>query len=135
MKEPVIIEVTATDETFALTNETKVRAVVVDEKGTRKELQLEQVLGKDGLYTARFVPNQYGEYTVTATGTLAGENLGKQQALFEVKPLFCRVQRCSTECTVTNKPRKYEWWQITIPLTKQANWSIRFRWLRVQPQK
>ncbi len=88
LKEPVIIEVTVTDETFALTNEAKVRAVVVDEKGTRKELQLEQVLGKDGLYTARFVPNQYGEYTVTATGTLAGENLGKQQALFEVKPSF-----------------------------------------------
>ncbi|MYG00436.1 hypothetical protein F4212_15075 [Candidatus Poribacteria bacterium] len=88
LKEPVIIEVTVTDETYALTNDAKVRAVVVDEKGTRKELQLEQVLGKDGLYTARFVPNQYGEYTVTATGTLGGENLGKQQALFEVKPSY-----------------------------------------------
>ena len=53
-----------------------------------KELTLEQVLGKDGLYTARFIPNRNGDYTVTATGTLAGEDLGKQQALFEVKPSF-----------------------------------------------
>lgn len=88
LKEPVIIEVTATDETFSLTNDAKIRAVVVDEKGARKELQLEQVLGKDGLYTARYVPNQYGEYTVTATGTLEGKSLGKQQALFEVKPSY-----------------------------------------------
>ena len=88
LKEPVVIEVTATDETFALTNDAKLRAVVVDEKGTRKELQLEQVLGRDGLYTARFVPNQHGEYTVTAMGTLDGEDLGKQQALFEVKPSY-----------------------------------------------
>ncbi len=88
LKEPVVIEVTATDKTFTVTNDAKLRAIVVDEKGTRKELQLEQVLGKDGLYTARFIPSQYGEYTVTATGTLDGENLGKQQALFEVKPSF-----------------------------------------------
>ena len=88
LKEPVVIEVTATDNTFTVTNAAKLRAIVVDEKGTRKELQLEQVLGKDGLYTARFIPSQYGEYTVTATGTLDGENLGKQQALFEVKPSF-----------------------------------------------
>ena len=88
LKEPVVIEVTATDNTFTVTNNAKLRAIVVDEKGTRKELQLEQVLGKDGLYTARFIPSQYGEYTVTATGTLDGENLGKQQALFEVKPSF-----------------------------------------------
>lgn len=87
-KEPVVIEVTATDKTFTVTNDAKLRAIVVDEKGIRKELQLEQVLGKDGLYTARIIPSQYGEYTVTATGTLDGENLGKQQALFEVKPSF-----------------------------------------------
>ncbi len=85
LKEPVNIEVTATDENFELTNDAKLRAIVVDENGTRKELQLEQVLGKDGQYTARLVPGQYGEYTVTATGTLNGENLGKQQAIFEVK--------------------------------------------------
>lgn len=88
LKEPVVIEATATDKTFTVTNNAKLRAIVVDENGTRKELQLEQVLGKDGLYTARFVPGQYGEYTVTATGTLDGEDLGKQQALFEVKPSF-----------------------------------------------
>ncbi|MDE0482280.1 MAG: hypothetical protein OXI67_06875 [Candidatus Poribacteria bacterium] len=88
LKEPVVIEVTAMDKTFTLTNDAKLRAILVDETGTRKELQLEQVLGKDGLYTARFIPNRYGEYTVTATGTLNGENLGKQQGLFEVKSSY-----------------------------------------------
>ena len=88
LKETVVIEVTATDEQFQLTNNAKIRAIVVDEAGKRKELKLEQVLGKDGLYTARFIPNQYGEYTVTATGTLAGENLGEQQTLFEVKASY-----------------------------------------------
>ncbi len=88
LKEPVVIEVTAMDKTFTLTNDAKLRAILVDETGARKELQLEQVLGKDGLYTARFIPNRYGEYTVTATGALNGENLGKQQGLFEVKPSY-----------------------------------------------
>ena len=88
LKEPVVIEVTATDQQFQLTNNAKVRAIVVDEAGKRKELKLEQILGKDGLYTARFIPNQYGEYTVTATGTLAGGNLGDQQTLFEVKASY-----------------------------------------------
>ena len=88
LKEPVVIEVTAMDKNFALTNKAKIRAIVVDDTGNRKELTLEQVLGKDGLYTARFIPNRNGDYTVTATGTLAGEDLGKQQALFEVKPSF-----------------------------------------------
>ena len=88
LKEPVVIEVTATDQQFQLTNNAKIRAIVVDETGKRKELKLEQVLGKDGLYTARFIPNQYGEYTVTATGTLGSENLGEQQTLFEVKASY-----------------------------------------------
>ena len=88
LKEPVVIEVTATDQQFQLTNNAKIRAIVVDEAGKHKELKLEQVLGKDGLYTGRFIPNQYGEYTVTATGTLAGENLGEQQTLFEVKASY-----------------------------------------------
>ncbi|MCE2402593.1 hypothetical protein J4G08_17140 [Candidatus Poribacteria bacterium] len=88
LKEPVVIEVTAMDKTFELTNKAKLRAIIVDETGTRTELPLEQVLGKDGLYTARFIPGRFGEYTVTATGTLNGENLGKQQALFEVKPSY-----------------------------------------------
>ena len=88
LKEPVVIEVTAMDKAFALTNKAKVRTIIVDKTGTRKELQLEQVLGTDGLYTARFIPGEYGEYTVTATGTLNGEDLGKQQAIFEVKPSY-----------------------------------------------
>ena len=88
LKEPVIIEVTATDLQFELTNNAKLRAIVVDETGKRKELKLEQVLGKDGLYTARFIPNRYGEYTVTATGTLDGKNLGEQQSLFEAKTSY-----------------------------------------------
>ena len=88
LKEPVVVEVTATDKKFQLTNNAKIRALVANEAGKRKELKLEQVLGKDGLYTARFIPNQYGEYTVTATGTLAGENLGEQQTLFEVKTSY-----------------------------------------------
>lgn len=88
LKEPVIIEVTATDPQFELTNNAKLRAIVVDETGKRKEMKLEQVLGKDGFYTARFIPNRYGEYTVTATGTLDGENLGEQQSLFEVKTSY-----------------------------------------------
>ena len=88
LKEPVVIEVTATDQQFQLTNNAKIRAVVLDETGKRRELKLEQVLGKDGRYTARFIPNRYGEYTVTATGTLNGENLGEQQTLFEVKTSY-----------------------------------------------
>ena len=88
LKEPVVIEVTATDPEFQPTNNAKIRAVVLDESGKRRELKLEQVLGKDGLYTARFIPNRYGEYTVTATGTLNGETLGEQQTLFEVKTSY-----------------------------------------------
>ena len=88
LKEPVVIEVTATDPQFQLTNNAKIRAIIVDEAGKRRELKLEQVLGKDGLYTARFIPNRYGEYTVTATGTLGSENLGEQQTLFEVKTSY-----------------------------------------------
>ena len=88
LKEPVVIEVTATDGEFELTNQAKLRAVLVDEIGKRKELRLEQVLGEDGLYSARFIPNRYGEYTVTATGTLNGESLGEQQSLFEVKTSY-----------------------------------------------
>lgn len=88
LKEPVVIEVTATDQQFQLTNNAKIRAVVIDEAGKRKELRLEQVLGEDGRYTAHFIPNRYGEYTVTAAGTLDGENLGEQQTLFEVKASY-----------------------------------------------
>ncbi len=88
LKEPIVIEVTATDPQFQLTNNAKIRAVVLDEAGKRRELKLEQVLGKDGRYTARFIPNRYGEYTITATGTLGSENLGEQQTLFEVKTSY-----------------------------------------------
>ncbi len=85
LKEPVVIEVTATDKQFEVTNKAKLRAVIVDETGKRRELPFEQVLGRDGYYTARFIPTRYGEYNVTATGTLNGENLGEQQRLFDVK--------------------------------------------------
>ncbi len=88
LKEPVVIEVTATDKQFELTNQAKLRAVIVDETGKRKEIRLEQVLGRDGLYSARFIPNRYGEYTLTATGTLDGESLGEQQSLFDVKTSY-----------------------------------------------
>ena len=100
LKEPVVIEGTATDQQFQLTNNAKIRAIVVDETGKRKELKLEQILGKDGLYTARFIPNQYGEYTVTATGTLAGENLGEQQTLFEVKASYAEFSNAELNATL-----------------------------------
>ena len=100
LKEPVVIEVTATDQQFQLTNNAKIRAIVVDEAGKRKELKLEQVLGEDGLYTARFIPNQYGEYTVTATGTLAGESLGEQQTLFEVKASYAEFSNAELNLTL-----------------------------------
>lgn len=100
LKEPVVIEVTATDQQFQLTNNAKIRAIIVDEAGKRKELKLEQVLGEDGLYTARFIPNQYGEYTVTATGTLAGENLGEQQTLFEVKTSYAEFSNAELNVTL-----------------------------------
>ena len=60
-----------------------------------RELVLEQELGKDGQYNARFIPSRYGEYTITATGTLNGEALGKQQALFEVKPSYAEFSDAS----------------------------------------
>ncbi len=88
LKEPVVIQVTATDRRFEPTNQARLRAVLIDETGKRKEIRLEPVLGEDGLYSARFIPNRYGEYTVTATGTLNGEALGEQQTLFEVKPSY-----------------------------------------------
>ena len=88
LKEPVVIQVTATDRRFEPTNQARLRAVLIDETGKRKEIRLEPVLGEDGLYSARFIPNRYGEYTVTATGTLNGESLGEQQTLFEVKPSY-----------------------------------------------
>ena len=88
LKEPVVIQVTATDRRFEPTNQARLRAVLIDETGKRKEIRFEPVLGEDGLYSARFIPNRYGEYTVTATGTLNGESLGEQQTLFEVKPSY-----------------------------------------------
>lgn len=100
LKEPVVIEVTATDPEFQLTNNAKIRAVVLDESGKRRAFKLEQMLGEDGLYTARFIPNRYGEYTVTATGTLNGENLGEQQTLFEVKTSYAEFSNAELNVTL-----------------------------------
>ena len=100
LKEPVIIEVTATNPQFELTNNAKLRAIVVDERGKRKEMKLEQVLGKDGFYTVRFIPNRYGEYTVTATGTLNGESLGEQQSLFEVKTSYAEFSKAELNASL-----------------------------------
>ncbi len=95
LKEPVVIEVTATDKQFELTNKAKLRTVIVDETGKRNELPLEQVLGRDGYYTGRFIPTRYGEYTVTATGTLDGERLGEQQGLFDVKTSYAEFSNAA----------------------------------------
>ena len=65
--------------------------MVLDESGKRRELKLEQVLGKEGLYTARFIPNRYGEYTLTATGTLDGEKLRRTTDPFRGKNILRRI--------------------------------------------
>ena len=84
LKEAVIINATAYDHQFELTNQAKVRVIITDDKGRKRELPLEQVLGQDGLYTARFIPPRYGEYRVTLVGALGGKSLGDQSGLFEV---------------------------------------------------
>ena len=56
LKEAVIINATAYDHQFELTNRAKIRVIITDENGRKRELSLEQVLGQDGLYTARFIP-------------------------------------------------------------------------------
>jgi uncharacterized membrane protein len=84
LKEAVIINATAYNHQFELTDQAKVRAVITDENGRKRELSLEQVLGQDGLYTARFIPPRRGEYRVTLVGTLGGKSLGEQSGLFEV---------------------------------------------------
>ena len=84
LKETVIINATAYDHQFELTNQAKIRAIITDENGRKRELSLEQVLGQDGLYTARFIPPRRGEYRVTLVGTLGGKSLGEQSGLFEV---------------------------------------------------
>lgn len=84
LKEAVIINATAYDHQFELTNQAKIRAIITDENGRKREISLEQVLGQDGLYTARFIPPRYGEYRVTLVGALGGKSLGEQSGLFEV---------------------------------------------------
>ena len=84
LKETVIINATAYDHQFELTNQAKIRAIITDENGRKRELSLEQVLGQDGLYTARFIPPRRGEYRVTLVGKLGGKSLGEQSGLFEV---------------------------------------------------
>ena len=84
LKEAVIINATAYNHQFELTNQAKVRAIITDENGRKRELTLEQVLGQEGLYTARFSPPRRGEYRVTLVGELGGKSLGEQSGLFEV---------------------------------------------------
>ena len=84
LKEAVNINATAYNHQFELTNQAKVRAIITDENGRKRELSLEQVLGQDGLYTARFIPPRRGEYRVTLVGALGGKSLGEQSGLFEV---------------------------------------------------
>ncbi len=84
LKEAVIINATAYNHQFELTNQAKIRAIITDENGRKRELPLEQVLGQEGLYTARFIPPRYGEYRVTLVGTLGSTSLGEQSGLFEV---------------------------------------------------
>ena len=84
LKEAVNINATAYNHQFELTNQAKVRVIITDENGRKRELPLEQVLGQEGLYTARFIPPRRGEYRVTLIGTLGGKSLGEQSGLFEV---------------------------------------------------
>ena len=84
LKETVIINASTYNHQFELTNQAKVRAIITDENGRKRELSLEQILGQDGLYTARFIPPRRGEYRVTLVGTLGGKSLGEQSGLFEV---------------------------------------------------
>ena len=84
LKEAVNINATAYNHQFELTNQAKVRVIITDENGRKRELALEQVLGQDGLYTARFIPPRRGEYRVTLIGELGGKSLGEQNGLFEV---------------------------------------------------
>ena len=84
LKEAVIINATAYNHQFELTNQAKVRVIITDENGRKREFSLEQMLGQDGLYTARFIPPRRGEYRVTLVGTLGGKSLGEQSGLFEV---------------------------------------------------
>lgn len=84
LKEAVNINATAYDHEFELTNKAKVRVIITDDNGRKRELPLEQVLGQDGLYTARFIPSRYGEYRVSLIGALGSKSLGEQSGLFEV---------------------------------------------------
>ena len=84
LKETVNINATAYNHNFELTNVAKVRVIITDDNGRKRELPLEQVLGQDGLYTARFIPSRHGEYRVSLIGTLGGKSLGEQSGLFEV---------------------------------------------------
>ena len=84
LKETVIINATAYDHQFEVTNQAKVRVIITDDSDRKREITLQQVLGQDGLYTARFIPPRHGEYRVTLVGTLGGKSLGEQDGLFEV---------------------------------------------------
>jgi len=92
-KEPVLIDAVAYDEKYEPTNHAQVRATITDSEGNKKELALKQVLGKDGLYRARFVPPKRGEYTVDVTGSLYDVPLGEQHGLFEAAESYVEFTR------------------------------------------
>ena len=94
-KEPVLIEATAYDTSYKPTNHASVRAIITDKEGkwAKKELYLEQVLGKEGLYRARFVPPKQGEYLVNAIGVLNYKPFGEQRGLFEVAESYAEFTR------------------------------------------
>ena len=115
LKEAVIINATAYDHEFELTNQAKIRAIITDENGRKRELSLEQVLGQAGLYTARFIPPRRGEYRVTLVGTLGGKSLGEQSGLFEVAESYAEFTNAELNAQLLQNPCKYQRWQVLYP--------------------
>jgi len=131
-KEPVLVEATAYDTSYNPTNHASVRAILTDKEGmVKKELYLEQVLGKKGLYRARFVPQKEGEYVVNLIGLIDYKPFGEQRGLFEVAESYAEFTRAELnsnllstlarisggkDYTIEDAPKMAE----EIPLVKSA---------------